>query len=106
MTKFEAFEILFKKLSVWKMVEIYNNHFPGNNIYALTTQNINMIFANHTPYYLLQQFSSNIDIHDNWIAKDPWSLEDVWYSYSDEEIADYIEDEIVTLHQDSNAGSI
>lgn len=102
MNEFEAFKILFQRLSVWKMVEIYNNHFPDNTIYALTTNNINKIFANHTPYFLLQQFSTNIDIKDKWLVKDAWALTDVWYSFSDEEIASYIMDEVYALYEDSS----
>lgn len=100
MNEFEAFEILFQRLSVWRMVEIYNNHFPDGAIYRLTTSNINKIFANNTPYYLLQQFSTNIDIKDKWLVKDKWALTDVWYSFSDEEIISYIMDEVYALYED------
>lgn len=102
MNEFEAFEILFQRLSVWRMVEIYNNHFPDDTIYSLTTSNINKIFANHTPYYLLQQFSTNIDIKDEWLIKDKWALTDEWYSFSDEETVSYIMDEVYALYEDSS----
>lgn len=100
MTEFEAFKILFHRLSVRKMVEIYNNHFSDSNICRLTTYNINQIFTNKTPYDLLQLYSTNIDIRDQWLAKDHFELDEVWYSYSDEEIMDYIIEEIDTLYKD------
>ena len=101
MTEFEAFKILFKRLSVRKMVEIYDNHFSDSGICRLTTYNVNQIFAHHTPYDLLQLYSTNIDIRDQWLAKDHWVLDEIWCSYSDEEIVDYIIDEIDTLYEDS-----
>lgn len=101
MTEFEAFKILFKKLSVRNMIDIYNRHFSDSNIYTLTTQNINKIFANYTPYRLLQLFSTNIDVRDQWLAKDHWNLDEAWCSYSDEEVIDYIIEEINVLYEDS-----
>lgn len=100
MNEFEAFKILFQRLSVRKMVEIYNNHFSDSNICRLTTYNINQIFANKTPYDLLQLYSTNIDIRDQWLAKDHLKLDEIWRSYSDEEIMDYIIEEIDTLYKD------
>ena len=49
---------------------------------------------------MLQLYSTNIDIRDQWLAKDHFELDEVWYSYSDEEIMDYIIEEIDTLYKD------